>query len=95
MGFGESGGIIKVSSEKDMPTLHSPGIPNARYDLVKSANVVKQSRWTDPNGYPIRDKDYNHSDNETHNFPHYHDWKDGERGNGYIINGHGEIQYFA
>lgn len=98
MGFGESGGIIRIYNEKDMPTQNNPGKPNARYDLIKpggkGSNGEKQSRWTDSNGYPLRDIDHNHSNDGSHAFPHRHDWIDGERGKGYIINDYGNKQFF-
>ncbi|MCL2540051.1 MAG: hypothetical protein FWE53_01280 [Firmicutes bacterium] len=78
---GESGGVINVFNEKELPTDRDLGRPNARYDLIvpggRGPNGQKRSRWTDPNGRPRLDKDYNHGGN--HKFPHLHEWIGGIR----------------
>ncbi len=48
--------------------------PNARYDLYVNGEKV-QSRWTDKNGVPVRNRDYIHQDaHHNHIFPHDHIW---------------------
>lgn len=82
-----------------MPTKRNPGKHNTLYRLKvpsgKGPDGQKQDRLTDANGRPLRDADYNHADNGTHTFPHYHDWIDGIRGGGYTVNEYGGKQYFS
>ena len=82
MGFGESGGIVDVYDKEDLPTKQRPGRANARYNLIvpsgRGPRGRKQSRWTNADGIPKLDMDYNHP-GENIDFPHYHDWQDGER----------------
>lgn len=76
MGFGISGGIIKVTSRKDMPQRPSePKDPNSRYDFYRNGQL-EASTWTDANGIPIKSTHYtNHGNAKTHpQVPHSHDW---------------------
>jgi len=54
------------------------GDPNSRDTLRNPDGTPKQDRWYGPDGRPILDRDYNHGGNN-HEFPHDHDWVDGER----------------
>lgn len=75
MGFGISGGVIKIENQKELPTLRNPGKPNARYDYYQNGNL-KSSRFTDPNGVPTKSIHYtNHGNPKMHpQVPHTHDW---------------------
>ena len=51
--------------------------PNSVGELHNPDGSLKQKRWYGSDGYPIRDRDYNHPG--WHQFPHDHIWEDGIR----------------
>lgn len=55
---------------------------NSSKDL-KDSQGVKQRRYYDKNGNADMDIDYRHGGNETHKFPHQHNWNNGVRGKAY------------
>lgn len=40
MGFGISGGVIKIENQKELPTLRNPGKPNARQGMIITKTVI-------------------------------------------------------
>ena len=54
------------------------GEPNSTATLYNPDGTPKQVREYGPDGFPIKDTDYNHGGD--HDFPHEHEWEDGERG---------------
>lgn len=60
-------------------SLSTKGKPYSSKDL----KGVKQRRYYDKNANADMDIDYRHGGNETHKFPHRHDWKNGVRGKAY------------
>lgn len=70
------------STETGSASLPPKGRPNSSKDL-KGSNGIKQRRYYDKNGNADMDIDYQHGGNETHKFPHRHDWVNGKRGKAY------------
>lgn len=62
--------------------LSPKGSPYSSKDL-KDSKGVKQRRYYDKNGNADMDIDYRHGGNETHKFPHRHEWHNGVRGKAY------------
>ncbi len=54
------------------------GKPNSSQELYNPDGTIKQKRWYDENGDPVRDRDFNHP-GEGIPFPHDHEWKNGKR----------------
>jgi len=80
MGKGFSGGVKRIDKESDLPTFKFPGDPNTRYDYYRNDNIHRM-RWTDANGLPIHDRDFEHSgDANGFGFPHDHTWDGKDRG---------------
>ena len=52
------------------------GQPNSRIDMYDEATgELLQQRWFGPDGWALRDRDWNHNDsNNTHEFPHDQRW---------------------
>lgn len=69
--------------------------PNSTYTQKRDGKNF-QKRWYDDEGNPKKDKDYtDHGNSKKHPVsPHYHDWEDGERGDGYYWDGDGNKHYF-
>lgn len=78
MGKGISGGVIIVYNYEDFPKPKKPGLPNTRYDLYRNGELHRW-RWTDADGRPAWDRDFTHSGEDSHDFPHDHAWDDGHR----------------
>lgn len=53
------------------------GKPNSTEVLLNPDGTIKQKRWYGPDGNAVHDRDYNHNGNME--FPHDHEWKNGER----------------
>jgi len=51
------------------------------YEVLPNPDgTAKQERWRTREGEPVRDRDWNHPDDDgTHDFPHDHIWEDGRR----------------
>ena len=60
--------------ENKKKSLDGKGEPDSSADLLNPDGSVKQRRYYGPNGKPIEDIDFNHSDDGTHEFPHRHQW---------------------
>ncbi len=58
----------------DSNSLKGKGEPNSSADLLNPDGSVKQRRYYGPDGKPLEDIDFNHSDDGTHEFPHRHKW---------------------
>ncbi|MCL2369969.1 MAG: hypothetical protein FWC80_01895 [Firmicutes bacterium] len=78
MGFGLSGGVIRVTEESKLPKPKEPGVANARYEYYKKG-VLDKVRYTDASGKPTWDKHYtDHGNSKLHpEVPHYQKWSDG------------------
>lgn len=85
-----SGGNFRGTTKP--PNTHKP---NAIYTQYKNGKKY-QKRWYDDKGKPKKDKDYtDHGNSKKHPVtPHYHDWTNGEHGDGYYIDKNGEKHYF-
>jgi len=71
--------VINVTDYGDLPRPNKPGKPNRRYDISRDGKLHR-SRWTDSEGKPTRDRDYEHpGDGHGIGFPHDHIWDNGER----------------
>lgn len=70
------------SAESGSSSLPTKGKPNSSKDLIDKEGL-KQRRYYDKNGKADMDIDYRHGGNETHKFPHRHDWNNGVRGKAY------------
>ena len=68
---GDSVAIPPSVVENSLPTT---GEPNSKRHKYNKDGSVKQEREYGPDGRALRDTDYNHSDDGTHEFPHIHDW---------------------
>lgn len=68
---------------------------NAVYYYYKNGKLY-QKRWYDDKGKPSKDKDYtDHGNSRKHPInPHFHDWEDGKRGDGYYWDKDGNKHYF-
>lgn len=78
----KSGRATDNHSTERGSNLPRKGNPYSSKDLIGSKGV-KQRRYYDKNGNADMDIDYHHGGNETHKFPHRHDWKNGIRGKAY------------
>ncbi len=69
--------------------------PNSTYTQKKGGKNY-QKRWYDSNGKPKKDKDFtNHGNSKKHPVtPHFHDWENGKRSNGYYRDSNGNKHYF-
>ena len=68
---------VVTESFKKSASLPPTGPPNSKLSLYDSEGSLKQERWYGPDGIPIRDRDFKHPGNME--FPHDHEWIDGER----------------
>lgn len=76
--------ITKISNNitNTLNKLPTDGIPGSSQTLPNQDGTPKQKRWYGPDGKAERDRDYNHPGN--YEFPHDHEWKDGERGKDHL-----------
>lgn len=61
-----------VSDKSSLPATRQP--PNSSADLLKKDGSVKQRRYYDEDGRAEMDIDFDHTDDNTHKFPHIHLW---------------------
>ena len=78
--------LISSVSRQTASTVNSglprTGEPGSSVILPNPDGTPKQKRWYGPDGYPERDRDYNHAGDMP--FPHDHEWKDGKRGKDHL-----------
>lgn len=65
---------LNIMAAQKLPPISAP---NSVGELHNPDGSLKQKRWYGSDGYPIRDRDYNHPGK--HQFPHDHIWEDGIR----------------
>ena len=78
MGFGYSYETIVVDSYKDLPSYNRPGKPNTRYQIYRNGRLHRD-RFTDKDGKPTKDVDWEGTEDHGLGFPHDHYWSGRDR----------------
>jgi RHS repeat-associated protein len=76
--------IDKILNYYFSSNLPKTGVPNSVGRTYNPDGSIRQERVYGPDGQPVRDTDYSHG-GQGHEFPHTHDWVNGQRQGGVAV----------